>query len=271
MVKGQHDRDPHLHLLLEDYDKRSQQRPGRAVTRKPETDPLPIRLLIEDYPGRARDWLAHCTPEIPLWDKAKARQDTSSPQSLHLLLEDYRPGEDWPAPSRLSNTAVATNGVAARSAPAHANGAERPALSLAEGQRAPAGEAIGLDLETHWEGRAGALRRRKALLASVGVHGLWIVILLLQPRVLPLPVELLDPSEASQVTILAPPDSFLRELTQTEANKGPVTSRFQGAEEAPVPVLPPRPTLQPPPDIRPVTPPAPAAVEKLEEPPSREP
>lgn len=264
-MKDERGKEPHLHLLLEDYDKRSQQRPGSAVTRRSESqaDPLPIRLLIEDYPGRTRDWLAHATPRIPHWDEPKTRQDAGQ-QTLHLLLDDYRPGADWPAGSAPKAT-IATNGAASRSAAAHANGTARPVVSSA-----PQGDATGPDLETHWEGRSGALRRRKALAASLGVHGVWIVLLLLQPRVLPLPAELVDPSEVSQVTILAPPDSFLRELTQTEANKGPVTNRFQGAEETPVPVLPRKEALQPPPDIRPAVPPPPA-VEKPEGPPSLEP
>ena len=93
--------------------------------------------------------------------------------------------------------------------------------------------------------------RIRPLAFSLIAHAFLITILILEPGLLPFkqrPLEL----EHQTFTMLAPPDDYLKELTQPEPNKGPVSIAFEGKDEPAVPVMkPPELPVPAPPAIQP--------------------
>lgn len=232
---------------------------------RPDTEPE-LRLLLDDYGSRARQWLTRFA-SLPARDRKPATPQNGGPKSqLHLLIGDYARHKDewWKSfreagptpdtrpqptdqadlsllvedyqPARQAMVALARNSVPS---PSQATGpAARTAL--------PADE-LPLNLEVHWEEKLSLTGRRSPLGLSLIAHALLVVLLILQPRVLPFKTRPMD-LEAPNFTLLSPPEDYLLELTQPESNEGEVSIEFEGRDEPPVPVM------EPPKVIAPVPP-----------------
>ena len=275
-------RDPHLDLLLGDYDQKTRQWLDDSSSSRnsspaavPEHDLSPVRLLIDDYPNRTRDWFAKQAARTE--PSGAMRPEEAGQPRLRLLIEEFNTGTRELTPLANGGAPASLRNGAGRDV------ATAPLPAEGIGGGVPAGEPP-LDMEVHWED--GFAQWRRAMSASMAVHAVWIVILLLQPRVLPTPEELTDPFNENQVTMLAPPDSWLRELTQTAPNRGPVSTEFQSGASQPTPFVAPGapapvtraeavpqlapPTLQPAPQPR-ETEIKPVDIEPLAQEPAREP
>jgi TonB family protein len=237
MVRDDSGRDSNLHLLLEDYGKQPQQRPGDSSPARP--DPLPIRLLIDDYPARKQDWLARFSTVAPLSGRlAKPpAPEASVPRlfrqplplqvlPLQLLIEEYDP-----ARRQRGGEAGYTNGAGRLASTA-------PPISAEPDDSA-------LDFEVHWEdGRVGS-RRWRAVSASAAVHVAAAVFLFLLPPIVPDAIEMTADLSAPQIIVLAPPEALLRELARQDQSQRPAPKEFSGEAESPVPLLaPPAPAPQ---------------------------
>ena len=235
--------DPELRLLLEDYGSRARQWLVRFAsqprvfrkTSAPASNghaPRSLKILVEDFGQHRREW----------WDEYRNTATTSKPvpqssdqSDLALLIEDYYQARQAAASSAPATAPVAAAGVTAG-----------PPVSL-EGAR-PEDDAP-LDLLVPWE--RSMIGRIRPITLSLIAHALLITILILEPRLLPFQQRPLD-LEHQTFTMLAPPEDYLKELTQPEPNDGPVSVEFEGKDELPVPVMqPPEQPVPAPPAIQP--------------------
>jgi TonB family protein len=223
MVRKDSDRDSYLHLLLEDYGKQPQQRPAGSAPARP--DPLPIRLLIDDYPARKQDWLARFSTVGPLSDRSAELPASAAPAHraplpllpLRLLIEEYDPA-----------------GRQQRVEAGYANGAG--AVSAARPISSEPDDSA-LDFEVHWEDDRAGSRRWRAVGASAAAHAAVAVFLFLLPPVIPDPIDMTADLSEPQIIVLAPPESLLRELARQDQSERPAPKEFSGEAESPVPLL----------------------------------
>ena len=215
-----------LDLLLEDYDKRFLPGNGSAepAASRPRTvfppaeEGLELRVLLEEYPERIRarskqrNGARQTAPSgSSAWPEAPAEKDD---ESLRLLLDDYNPASRFWEES--------------------ANRPVRPSLP-------PAGEGPA-DREPHleklliaWEA-VGPFGRREAGAGSLLVHAIWIILLILQPKLFPPSPVRYDAPEITPFVLTAPSAEELSELTQTAP--GPRNSgEFSGPAEKARPLL----------------------------------
>ena len=232
---------------------------------RPETEPE-LRLLLDDYGSRARQWLTRFASLSPRDRKPAAPVNGGPKRHLLLLIRDYtRHQDEWWKSFREAGPTAAAKPQPADQAdlslliedyqPARqalASLGRKPAQSLSQvseptTRRAIPADEPALNLEVPWDEDLSLTGRRKPLGLSLIVHAFLVVFLILQPRVLPFNTRPMD-LEAPNFTLLSPPEDFLLELTQPEPNEGDVSIEFEGRDEPPVPVM------EPPEVIAPVPP-----------------
>ncbi len=244
-----------LHLLLEDYPKRiargvagsAPARPNSSnpASASPRADEVEIDLLIDHYPARTKRWLRRFEAlpvrqpagrgvELPAADGQPAG---ASGSELHLLLEEYDPGSRFQTLRRLRDGRDGTGQPRADTGPRPAEGvAEAPAASRSVAGAAPDEPALDLlpwpDETLLWT------RENRVRAASFGIHAVVVLVLALLPQFrsprLVEPGEYLD---RETISLLAPPQRLLSELTQRAPNQGKVTPQFRGLPEPPRPVI----------------------------------
>ena len=200
---------PELRLLLEDYERPRNGRPQQPSSKSGFESPAP-RLLIEDYPERVNASAAEGRSGTPT---AIADDDTP----LELLIEDFRPLERY----RRRNA-----------------GAHKP-IDIEPGPEP--------DFLIHWGDAITDSRRREARAASAAIHLALIVAALLQPYVNTR--DFTDPEsqrDYTQISLVAPSEEELRELTQrAPQNEGPAET-FTGLTLPTTPLTAPEPEVAPP-------------------------
>ena len=244
---------------------------------RPETDPE-LRLLLEDYGSRARQWLARLASQPRVYREHNAPSSSARPpRALNLLLDDFtHHRREWwdeyrttasttrPAPQSAEQSDLSLlledyhkarqTGFPSKAAAQQANTSvpKRAPLSL---------DGAPLDLLVHWDKSLTPTGRGRPMALSLFAHAILIAILILQPKILPFEQQPLD-LETPRFTMLLPPEDFLKELTQPEPNEGPVSVEFEGKDELPVPVMAPPeeivaapPSPQPEPEPEPEPPP----------------
>lgn len=231
---------------------------------RPETEPE-LRLLLDDYGSRARQWLTRFASLSPHDRKPAAPANGGPKRHLHLLIGDYpRHQDEWwksfreagptaakPQPADQADLSLLIEDYQpARQALAFLG--RKPAQRLSQVSEPTARRPIpadepALNLEVPWDEDLSLTGRRKPLGLSLIVHAFLVVFLILQPRVLPFNTRPMD-LEVPNFTLLLPPEDFLLELTQPEPNEGDVSIEFEGRDEPPVPVM------EPPEVIAPVPP-----------------
>ena len=248
---------------------------------KPQSSPeSEVKLLVEDYGTRTGQWLAQSAAltggtSAPASSRSAPLVQTTPSQNVYLLLDDYgsRSTRWWdgfdkaaaqrsveaarrsklPGPRFLLEDYEPRSSLAPK--PWADNGAHGPgigpegALGSGKPSKALAGAEQGLDVEVEWDRHLAHPRARMAGVLSLAVHTVLVTLALLQPGFVVIqPRDLREAPSAPEITLLAPPDSVLRELTQPAPSKGPLTMEFEGPKETPAPALvfPEEPTPAPP-------------------------
>ena len=285
-MEAQNSPEREVKLLIEDYGTRTRQwreeaespaggdngpatpppssSPPPFSSEAPVTQPPAFSLLLDDYDARSARWWAG-------FDRSASREPAGPavPTDLpgpRLLIEDYVPGSfsEWwkPQADRGSVSDIAALGTTAVSA------SEPPALPVS-------GTDGDLALDVEWDQRLRHPRTRAAAVGSLIVHTVSVALLLFPRALVQMPRDLREPPPSPVISLLAPPGSVLRELTQPAPTEGPPTLEFEGPKEtaAPTIVFPEEPKAEPPsppPEPDPPPEPEPPQIEVEPKPPEPE-
>ena len=283
-----------LKLLVEDYGTRTGQWLEETVSRAHPEDGAPTANgAAPPQSSLPRSALPHSTSPPSTTPRSKPAQAKPSSQDVHLLLDDYsvRSARWWQG---FDKAAARRAAEAARRSPLPGpkilledyHAFPVPKLSTS---KTPGGTVAGpparvlppvaiadqqpLDFEVAWDAHLTHPRARTAAVVSLITHTVLLIVLLMQRSfIVTQPRDLREGASYPEITLLAPPDSVIRELTQPSPNEGPATVEFKGAKEAPAPALvlpeelaPPSPAPEAPPEAAPpkieVEPEAPKAPE----------
>ena len=202
---------PELRLLIEDYERpRGGHANGGSPAAQPSFESPAPSLLLEDYSKRvgARsvgERLREAPPAAP--------DDTP----LELLIEDFRPAERY-----------------------RRKQASQPAKAT-EVEPGPEPNFL-----IRWEDDIAAARQREARAASAALHLTLIIAALLQPYVDTR--EFTEPDsrrDYTQISLVAPSEEELRELTQRAPQRLGPTESFTGLEQPVTPLTAPEPEVAP--------------------------
>jgi TonB family protein len=264
-----------------------------------------IRFLISSEAERTQRWLERFARQRADFGPDGGPPPNLTPREapeLHLLLEDFSPG---PRFLQELGKLLSRNGAAAPAG--RANGSRSALVTAKQPESAPvtvpkrsqsrrkksaephqqaaaivsfprpmtalAAEDLHLRLDLDWEDTPGRRQRQRSQLSSLAAHAAAIVILSLLPHMFspPLPEEETLQGR-DRVTLIAPSELELAELTRRTPNQQEATKVFEGLAEPPRPavVVPPQPApprqviqVPDPPKIEPA-PALPAPAPKLE-------
>lgn len=242
-------------LLLEDYGKASQRwlqdyaaardiykRPsGSNPASAPNSAPGPnadIHVLIEPQASRTQRWLERFAREkadFGPYGGPPPNLTAAETPDLDLLIEDYDPGprfvQQLAGLAGKNGAAPHAGGVSSKAAVTEAPPAAGNRKTRVVPQPLDPEDDLDLNLTLGTEDDLARAHRHQALASSLAIHAVWIVILLVQPRITPLPpVE--DLSGMQTVSLIAPPAAELAEIIRRTPNQQQSTELIEPAEAA---------------------------------------